>query len=243
MHTTDPTRDAFGDRGADSPPPLPAEPSGCARVAKGCGCAAAVMLLVLVALGTWVAFSWRTWAVSLTRQVAEAALDSAPLEADDRRRILAAIDRLGAEFKAGRVSIEQMGHVFEEIAEGPVMPLAFLVAIDAKYLQSSGLPDEEKAAARRTLERAARGVATRAIDPAEAIGLLDPLFEREPGDADSYRLRERLTDAEIREFVDRVRERVEAAGVPDEPFDVDVAAEVEAAVARALGDAAEADGR
>lgn len=240
MNTRFSTRDEFDDPASNGRQAVADEPSGCARLAKGCGCAAAVMLVVLIAFGTWVAFSWRSWAVFFLQQGMQTALDAAPLEADDKRRILAVVDRLGDEFKAGTVTVEQMGRVIEEIATGPIVPLAFLIAIDTNYLQPSGLADEERAAARRLLERAARGVTTRAIAPEEATRLVEPLFEEVPGETDSRRLRKRLTDAELRDFIARVRERVEAAGVPDERFEVDVAAEAEAAVARALGRPAEA---
>lgn len=228
-------RDPLADRDREAPPPLPAAPGGCGRVAKGCGCAALVVLLAAAAVGTWVALSWRQWAVAAVRQVTEAALDETPLPADQRRRILATVDGLGEEFTAGRIGVEQMARVAEELTTGPVVPLAFLAAIDGTYLRGSGLPDGERAAARRMLERAARGVATGTIEPEEALELLQPLLERDGDDADSFRFRKRLSDDELRGFVAEVRRRVEAAGVPDEPFEVDVAAEVEAAVGRALG--------
>lgn len=238
----DAARDRFGDDAETSIRSSPRESGGCARVAKGCGCVAGVLVLLLVAAGTWVAFSWRHWAVFAVRTVAETALADAPLPEDQRRRILTAVDGLGAEFTAGRIGIEQMGSVCEELVQGPVMPLAFLAAIDARFVRGSGLPEEERAAARRTLERAARGVVDGTIEPEQAFDLLQPLLEQDRDDPDSFRLRDRLADDELRGFVATVRERVDAAGVPDEPFEVDVAAEVEAAISRVLGRRAEAEG-
>lgn len=223
----------------------PDEPSGCGRVAKGCGCVVVVALLLVVMLGAWIAVSWRSWAAFAGRRAADAMLAAAPLADADRVRIRAAVDRLGDEFTAGRITVEQMGRVAEEVARGPLLPLAVLMAIDLKYLQPSGLPPEERTAGRRLLERAARGLTTGVIEPEVAADLLEPVVEPAPDaadDVDSFALKEKLTDAELREFLRRVRERVDALGIPDEPFAVDVATEVEAAIHRALGRRAEAGG-
>lgn len=217
---------------------------GCGQVAKGCGCAAFVALAVLLAFGIWISLSWKQWAVFLGRQMAEQAIAAAPMDPADRERILAALDTLGAEFAAGRISVEEMGDVLGGLVEGPVLPMAMVIAADAKYIRPSGLPADEKAAGRRTLERAARGVATELISKDDAAEIMKPVMEPDEADADdgaeSYRLKEKLSDAELREFLAAAKARLDLAGVPDEAYAVDIAGEIEKAIAKARGKQAEA---
>lgn len=233
------TGGSFGDPGDDGFVASPPEPDGCARTAWGCGIVAAVVFLALLAVTIWVALSWKRWVVNTARQVAVDVVDRMPLEPDDRRRILAALDRVGDAFVAGRIDGDGLGRVLSGIVEGPLLPLAIVKAAELKYVARSGLPPDEQEAARRTLERAGRGLVERTLGPEDFEELTAPIMEpdpRAPPEDDRRRLKERLTDDELRGFLARLKARIDEAGVPDEPWVVDVAAEVEKAVERGLAE-------
>jgi hypothetical protein len=217
----------------------PPEPDGCARAAWGCGIIAAVVFLALLAVTIWVALSWKRWVVNTARQVAVDVVDRMPLEPDDRRRILAALDRVGDAFVAGRIDGEGLGRLLSGVVDGPLLPLAIVKAADAKYVARSGLLPDEQQAARRTLERAGRGLVQTGLGPEDFEELSTPIMEpgpRAPPGDDRWRLKERLTDDELRGFLARLKARIDEAGVPDEPWVVDVAAEVEKVVERGLAE-------
>lgn len=231
------TGGSFGDPGEGGFVTSPPEPDGCARAAWGCGIVAAVVFLALLAVTIWVALSWKRWMVNTGRQIAVDVVDRMPLEPDDRRRILAALDRVGDAFVAGRIDGDGLGRLFSGIGEGPLLPLAIVKAAELKYVARSGLPPDEQETARRTLERAGRGLVERTVSPDDFEELDATIMEpdpRAPPGEDRRRLKEQLADDELRDFLARLKARIDEAGVPDEPWVVDVAAEVEKAVAAAL---------
>lgn len=142
-----------------SPPPA----SGCRYFAMGCGCAFGALLLVAVALSVWIAMNWKHWAAAFTKQAAADAVATSSLSPDDKARVLKRINQLADDFEAGKVSLEQIGHVMEQIAQSPLLPLGLVMAADEKYVKPSGLSDEEKEAGRRTLQRLARGAFEKSI--------------------------------------------------------------------------------
>lgn len=229
-------RDAFdGQQHREEPPSSGHEPppSGCSQVAKGCGCVAVVLLMAVVLGGIWVALSWKGLAVGVAKRIAAEVIDSAPLPEADRRQILERLDRIGNDFAAGRIDVEQMGRIFEAIAEGPLVPLALVTAADAKYVQPSGLDVAEKRAGRRILERLARGVITEKIEEADAKAIMMPVMK--PDDEGGFTLKESLTDTELREFLAAAKSKVDDLGIPDEGFEVNIAAEFDRAIDKALG--------
>ena len=235
-------RDAFdGQQQRDDPSAAGHEPprSGCSQVAKGCGCVALVLLVAVVLGGVWVAVAWKGLAVGVAKRIAAEAIASAPLAEADRRQILERLDRVGNDFAAGRIDVEQMGRIFAAIAEGPLVPLALVTAADAKYVQPSGLDVAEKRAGRRILERLARGVITEKIEEADAKAIMVPVMK--PDDEGGFTLKESLTDAELREFLAAAKAKVDDLGIPDQGFEVNIAAELDRAIDKALDRKAEVE--
>ena len=211
-----------------SPPP----PSGCRNVALGCGCAAGVVLLILVGLGTWVFLNWKPMAADFTKRVAADAVAKSSLPADDKARILKRINQLADDFKSEKVSFEQLKQVIQKVAESPLLPLGMVMAADDKYLKPSGLSNEEKDEGRRTLQRLARGAFEKSIPQNDTQEVMKLVMEHQPDG--SERLKERLTDDELKAFLAKAKEKADAASVPDEDFEVNIADELEKAIDNAL---------
>lgn len=236
-------RDDFAEpRRGDDETQQPEEPrrGGCSQVAKGCGCVLLVLLLAVIAGGVWLAMSWKRLAVNVGKQIAQQVVADAPLAEADRRRILAVVDKVGNDFATGRIDLEKMERIMEAIVEGPLLPLAMVVAADAKYLQPSGLERDEKLAGRRTIERLARAVVAEKIQGDEAEAIMRPVLQPDE-DGDGWTLKERLSDDELRTFLRTAKAKVDELGIVDEPFDVDVAGELEKAIDKAVGRQAEAE--
>lgn len=190
------------------------------------------MLLVAVGIGVWVSMNWKNWVADIGKQVAADAISKSSLPAEDKARILKRINELADDFKSGKVSTEQMGKVMEQIAQSPLLPLGLVMAADEKYVKPSGLTDEDKEAGRRTLQRLARGVFEKSIPQSGLQEVMKLAMEPQPGGGE--RIKERLTDDELKAFLEKAKEKADAASVPDEPFEVNIADELEKAIDKAL---------
>jgi hypothetical protein len=94
------------------------------------------------------------------------------------------------------------------------------------------LSDDDKADARLTLQRLARGAFEKKIAEADLQEVMQLLMQRQPDGHDQ--LKQALTDAELTAFLEKAEQKADDAGVPDEPFDVNIADELEQAIDRAL---------
>ncbi len=210
----------------------PQQSSGCRNLALGCGCAAGCLLLVAVGIGVWVSMNWKNWVADIGKQVAADAVAKSSLPEVDKARIRNRINQLADDFKAGKVSTEQLGKVMEQIAQSPLLPLGLVMAADEKYVKPSGLTDEDKDAGRRTLQRLARGVFEKSIPDNDKQEVMKLVMEPQPGGGE--RLKERLTDDELKAFLEKAKEKADAASIPDEPFEVNIADEIEKAIDKVL---------
>ena len=217
------------ERFEDSAPP---PPSGCRNFALGCGCAAGCLLLIVVGGGVWFAMNWKNWAAEITKKVAADAVAKSSLPAEDKARILKRINHLADDFKAGKVSMQQMGRVMEQIAQSPLLPLGLVMAADESYVKPSGLSDDEQEAGRRTLQRLARGAFEKSISESDVQEVMQLAMRIQPDG--SQELKERLTDEELKAFLEKAKEKADAAAVPDEAFDVNIADEIEKAIDKAI---------
>ncbi len=213
-------------------PDAPPQPSGCRTFVRGCGCALGVLLLVVLAVGVWVAVSWKGWAADLTKKGAEEAVKKSSMPAADKARVLKRINDLADEFKAGRLSTKQARRVMEQIAKSPLLPIGIVMAIDENYLKPSGLTDDEKAAGRRAVQRFARGAFEEKISKHELKELMK-LISTTSADG-QQQIKQHLTDAELNAFLEKAKGTADAAEVPDEPFEVNIADELEKAIDQAL---------
>lgn len=210
----------------------PPRPSGCRNVAMGCGCAMGVLLLILTGLGVWIFLNWKQLAADFTKQVAADAVAKSSLPAEDKARVLKRINQLADDFQTEKVSFEQLKQVFQKVAESPLLPLGMVMAADEKYLKPSGLSNDEKDEGRRTLQRLARGAFEKRIPQNDTQEVMKLVMERQPDG--SERLKQQLTDDELKAFLEKAKEKADAASVPDEAFEVNIADELEKAIDQVL---------
>lgn len=214
----------------DDPSTPPA--SGCRNFAVGCGCAAGALLLVVVAIGIWVGMNWKALTADFTKKVAADVVAQSSLAPEDKARVLKRINQLADDFKDGKISEEQLGRVIDEIAKSPLLPLSLLMMADEKYIKPSGLSSDDQKAGRRTLQRFARGAFEKSIADNDVKDVMKLLTERQADG--SEKLKERLTDAELVAFLAKAKEKADAANVPDEPFEVNIADELDKAIDKVL---------
>lgn len=210
----------------------PAKSNGCRNIAIGCGCVTVLLLAVAVVVGLWVQQNWKGVAADFAKQVAQQAVQTSELAPADKTRVLDRLNQLADDFKAGKISTEQMGRVFEEVAKSPLFPIAMVMVADKQYVGPSGLTAEEKQAARRTLQRLARGSFEKTI-PSEKLEEVMSLIQIDQGNGQK-KMKEKLTDDELKDFLSKAQQVADEAAVPDEDFEVNIPDELDKAIDNAL---------
>ena len=215
----------------DVPPPQPTPPraDGCMKVIMwGCG-----TLIFLAIIGGIIVYKYRrTIEAEFVRFTVVTVIEEVGIPEEELKIVIAEVDRLAEAYKAEEIDREDFVRIVEELGESPVVYAGAGLIIEKHYLDPSGLTDEEKEAGRRTLQRCVRGVWEDRI-PREKLEELGQSFNNSK-DEDDFILKESLTDEELKELLESAREVADEAEIPDEPFQIDLAAELRAAVDRAL---------
>jgi len=202
---------------------------------KGCLIALAVFLVLAVVVVGWVAMSWKGWTASAMTAMTTQLVEDANLPQEQKDRVLAKVRTLADDFKSGKVTIAQLQQVGEEIGKGPLLPLIIISSIDKEYVQKSTLSAEEKAAGTRTLDRFTRGLVEKKITEAEAKAAMQPLTV--PTGGQGFRLKQssEVKPEELQAALAAAKAKADELKIPDEPFVVNVADELDKAFNKALG--------
>ncbi len=189
----------------------------------GFGCLA---LLVLAVIGIVVIKQNIT---AITAKIGERALVSAVedlgLPEADEAAFVAEIRELSRAYREGEISEEEIAEIVERVSEDDALTAgAAITAFRSRALAASGLPDDEKAEADRICQRFTRAVVEERVDGRA----LERLRER----AHDMRGRD-MRDDEIRDLIESLAAEAESAGVPDEPYQIDLAGRFREVVAEA----------
>ena len=112
------------------------------------------------------------------------------------------------------------------------MPTIIVGAIDQHYLQRSGLSAEEKAEGRLTLQRFARGAIDKKIDEQGIDAVMAHVADRQPNG--EWRLRQQISDQDLRAALTEAKARADAAEIPAEPEAVDPSDELKRIIDESL---------
>jgi len=205
---------------------------------KGCGCGSC--LLVCLAFGVVFAVVSGITAVIVVKRAPDwfhdaiiAAVNDSNLDDKTKQEIAVQMDRLLKEYKAGNVSNEQLFRSMEELGKSPVLVLVIAYTAMEVYIEPSGLSDDEKANAKLAFQRVARGAFDESIDPDDLDDALNFISKEDFNG--NRQFKGDVSDEDLRALVKECTRVADEAGVPKEPYQVDVAAEVKRIVDRALG--------
>ena len=206
-----------------------------AGVVKGCLIALGVFFVLIVAACIVVAVYWRQAAAGASIAATEAVLKESTLPQDQKDQIMAEVRALGADIEAGKVTPTQFARVFDEIRLSPLLPLAGIEAARQKFIEPAEMTPEEKEDAHLTLQRFARGVHEGTIAPAEQqiTDTLKPVIDLKA--SGTWEFKDTATRQEVDQFIANAEAKADAAGVLNEPYNLDIAQELRRAIDRALG--------
>jgi hypothetical protein len=208
-----------------------------------------MLLSLLIVAGVWYAVSSvDRWLVGLGREAIVAVVEDSEIPEQEQTEVIAQVDRVVAAYKAGRIDQDDLAAIFEQLDNAPVFVAMDLGGIEQDIVAPSGLSDDEQQQARRTLERAFRGVHERKIEIADFYAALPAGFfyqsefsaMRSEDELDN--LAEQMeneefqpaTDDQVRKSLARLKQMADAAGIPDEPFSIDIGDEFKKVVDQVL---------
>lgn len=207
--------------------------SGCAIAAIGCGVIVLLGLIVAGIAAWWVAENVRQFGTDFAVSAMKEGLKELEVPDDQRIRMHARIDKIGEQFKEGKLDLEQVGEIFRKISEGPLLPAGISLFVKRVYIRDSGLDEEEKAAAHLAIQRFSRGVIDKSIPDATQQAALDIISTRDG--QGNRQFKQQLTDEELRAFIEAVKKAADDAGVAPEVPEINFADEFDKAIDEALG--------
>lgn len=223
-------------------PELPNEPErkGCWRSCLvGCLIALVVLVVVGVIAGFWIKNNWRDWATSFGSDALKQGIEQSDLDPQEKIEINVQVDRVAKDFREGRLSDAQMQKIIKKLFDSPLMTSLMASAAEKKYVDGSGLSDEEKVEARQTLRRFFRGSIDGKIDQDAVDAAMGHVADRQPDQ--SWKLRDKVTDLELRAFLEKAKSEADEVAIPEVPEDIDPSDELKRIIDEATGAADKAD--
>jgi hypothetical protein len=199
----------------------------------GCLFVAVILFVVGLVLAFWIARNWREWAADFGSQAIKESLDQTDLPEAEKAEIGVEVDRLAQAFRDGRISTEKAAELMQKLAVSPLATSIIVSVVNSKYLDRSGLSDEEKAEGRKTLARFARGVQDQAIPEPSRDATLQMMATKDA--AGNWQIKQSVTDDELRAFLAAAKSDADAAQIVDQPEVVDPSEELKKIVDEALG--------
>ncbi len=215
------------------------EKSGMSGCLKGCLIASAIMLVLVIVVGIWVARNVKGWTADITSQVVNVVIDESDLPDQEKVEIKDQVARLTDAFREGDLSFEQAGKVVEDIMKSPLMPSIVVAGIERKYFEDSGLTEEEKEAGRTALNRFVTGMIEEKIGEQEFEAAMSKIAVKQPDG--QWQMRDSVSDEELRGLIDFLKEKADAAEIPAEVQQVDPSDEMKRIIDAALDDSLPAE--
>ncbi len=198
------------------------------------GCLGGMALaLLLFAAGMFLV--WRFGKPVITEAVAEGltqTIQQSSMKEEDKTGLIHEVHRVRDAFQGGRISLENIQRIVESIGDSPAIIVGSLYAANDLLVQPSGLTDDEKAAAWRTLQRVARGYHEGKISDEDLEDVVEPLSDQDGNG--NVRFSNDVNDEDLRAALEKAKALADQAEVPDEDFEIDVVGEVRQIVDQVL---------
>lgn len=204
-------------------------------IAVGCLIAAAVVLVILIAVGVFVALNMKNWAADGLTFIASEGIRQADLPEQEKPELIAIIEQVRDEFKAGSITIEEMQTVMESLTTSPAIYIGSVMVFDAQYVQRSKLPDAERAAGALALNRYAQGMADGSLQWSDAETVLAPIMTTDANGNKRMKEPSAVTDEEIRAVIADAKAKADELGIPEETAEIDLSDELKNAIEESLG--------
>lgn len=199
----------------------------------GCLAVLGVIAVLVVVGGVIVWMNWKGWTAGAMNAGMKAAVTEADLPAEQVGRINTQIDQLTSAFEAGDVTFEDLAEVVQAMENHPILPIGVLEFIEYNSLKAEGLTDEERAAGTLATQRLQRALIDELMVMEDLEPVLEPVSQRS-ADGNLEPL-QNPTAPQVRLYIAAAEKKADELGVPNEPYDVDLAEQIERLINDTLG--------
>lgn len=159
------------------------------------------------------------FAIQTARAGVEAMLQESDLPQEERDAIMVQFERVATAYENGDITLEETGQLMQDLLESPLMSIVILDQIEMRYLDSSGLSEEEQEEAKQTLARIVRGAQEKKLDQKELEELsrhvlVDP--DEDAGPNQQRELKTTMTDEELRTFFAEAKQLADEKEIPED---------------------------
>lgn len=204
-------------------------------VIQGCLIALGVILLLAIIAGIVVAMNFKNWSADLTAAGMRAMISESDLPASEKPEINAIIDEMRDDFKAGNITLKEIGAIFEGFETSPVLAAGATLQFQAMYVAPSQLTDEEKEAASVTFDRLAVAISEGAVKWENLDEVLKPIAYDAGNNNIEFQKPEAVSDDEVRQVIGQAQAAADAAGVPPVVAKIDLSDEFRRYIEDKLG--------
>lgn len=202
----------------------------------GCLVAFGICCVLCAGIGVYGYYNFKSFAVKQAKQAVTVVLKDSGLPIEEQNEISKQVSRLGDAYESGELTNEEAGLLVQDVVESKLFGVIALKAVDAKYLQGSGLSVEEKLEAKRVMMRVVRGAIEEKLSKEQLEEIGEHFQIPNPQNPSVKTLKPTMSDEELRAFIVAATEMADEAEIPDEDFDVSIAEEFKKVVDKALAE-------
>lgn len=161
-----------------------------------------------------------------------AMVDSSPMPADQKQKMIVEIKSLANDVRDKKIGIEEFNEIMQAFVNGPLLKITLVTGAVLQYLETAQVPEAEQKTAELNLQRFIRGVVEEKIKDDQLQPVLDIAVSTQPGK--EYEI-QKLNDAQGKELLELLAKIADEAAIPNEPYQVDYAAEFKKLIDRGMG--------
>ena len=204
-------------------------------IASGCLIAIVVVAIIFVGGGIYVAKNYRIWAAKAVTFAMTAVISKSDLPPGEKSEITDILALLKENYIAGEIELEELGTIFEAMANCPALAVGMVVQFEASYVNPSALRDDEKADARLHLNRFAQGLNNDSIGWGQLDEVTGPILISNSEQDRDLKPPGQCSADEIRQVLANVKAAADQQSIPLQFVHIDISDEFLKTIEGALG--------
>jgi hypothetical protein len=204
-------------------------------IAGGCLIAIALLIVILVGGGMFVANHYRVWAAKAVTMAMAAVINESDLPAEEKNQIVDILDQVKENYLVEEIQLEELGTILEAMGDCPSLAIGMVVQFEASYVTPSALSEAQKAEAHLHLNRFAQGLINDSIGWGQLEDVTAPITEATANHEKTLKPPHRCSAFEIQQVVANAKAAADQQNIPLFFMDIDISDEFLKTIESALG--------